>query len=410
VIDEYPNDREAELRVIGFSLTDDSLRAALSADLFWNPDGIRDFRAARDGELPQFDDVAIRYGVSGAARLPLEDGADLHTNQALNELQRLRSLSKRRQIIKEAKQAIVDAQDLQKTIEVSVGSEFFEVDDVLEKIEEEARIRAETGGIKFGFDLIDRITGGCSMGQLITIIATNGTYKTTLMQNMMQNALMVNEVLNSVFFSMEMGADDEGRREILSVCRTGSLKALAWEIHNAPEEWSNTKEKYKSGHLSRMHRIYKAMTLPQIEATISSAKKKYGDGLRLVGIDYMDFIKTPGLRGADRVDLICNGLKQIGKKLGVVILLLVQVDKRSSVTQYEKGEPVQKELTRFDALGGQAISNASDMCIVMWREGEEVVGKVDKSRSPHDPDLVNPYFRLIRDAKNYIIEDLEILH
>jgi len=407
---ELPSDKETELRAIGYCLTMESSLSELSDDLFFHRDSINALKATRMGELPQFDDVAVRYEVSGYARRFIEEGVDLYITQFLEALKRLRSLSKRREMIRDAEKAIVMAMDQSVEVLVASNTDVMSVDEMLQAVEEEAMLRATTGGIRFGYDIIDRITGGCSLGQLITIIATNGTFKTTLLQNMISNALSINEDLQAMFFSFEMSADDEGRREVLSYAKQGSLKALGYEIYNAPDRWQETKRRISGSHLSRLHRVYKPMNLDQIETCIK-VKKKDNPSLRLIGIDYLDFIATPGLSGVQRVDRIANGLKELSKRVGVVTILLTQVDKSASRTQYDPGgKAVQRPLNRFDALGGNSISNASDLCICMWKEGDVVAGKIDKHRSPHDPTLINPAFILQTDAKNFTINDLDYVN
>jgi 5S rRNA maturation endonuclease (ribonuclease M5) len=256
-------------------------------------------------------------------------------------------------------------------------------------------------GLKFGFDLIDEITGGLRGGDLFSIIANPGCFKTTSLMNLTKRAIDTTESGIAIFFSLEMQAEAEFERELqimFNCYRPNDLRQAA-NVNN--QQWQELKTNISQ---SPYHRIYVVdetwLTIDDIKKTIELTEEMSDQKCILAGIDYLDFVSTEAKTKYDAVEMIMTGLKKkIAKSLNIPVIALCQTNRDTREMDSEVG-------TR-SGKGGTAIEATSDFSIGLWRKDDKIIGRFLKHRRFNAVSFgENPYFEMDIEKKFLLINDM----
>lgn len=212
--------------------------------------------------------------------------------------------------------------------------------------------------ITSGFESLDRLTGGFEKSDLIIIAARPSMGKTAFALNMFYRFGRAG--IPTVFFSLEMSADQLGRR-LLSI---GSGVPL-FRINSAnmsPSE--STKLSFASEELSGFDlyledRSY--MTLKSLRFSMKRYVKRFG--VKCVIIDYLHLM-TSSVKSANRTQEISEltmGLKNIAKELGVVVIALSQLSRAVELRE-------DKRPFLADLRDSGTIEQDADMVMFLYRE------------------------------------------
>jgi hypothetical protein len=257
-------------------------------------------------------------------------------------------------------------------------------------------------GIIFGIPAVDDITGGLR-SDVFTLVANPECYKTTLLLNML---LRVAERIEGIalFFSLEMGIESALERElqIARQVKTFELRKLA---HSKDEAWNELRRKCEESTLSRIYTSEEShITIDEIISIIQRTEECHGKRVQIVGIDYLDFVRSKQQHEYDAVRETMNGIKsRIARALRIPVIVLAQTNRMSREDSDEIGMRSGK--------GGTGLESASDFMIGLWRENDGLVGRFTKHRRidsgytgyPH------PYLSFTLDKPNYRLIDVQYL-
>lgn len=264
-------------------------------------------------------------------------------------------------------------------------------------------------GITFGIPLLDNVTGGLFPGQLMGIIAGPGGFKTLTAENLLAKACeSLGEDEIALFFSMEMSVEREFQRRLQietgysrKFLRRGAKDGDSWYGAKVEEVTRRHGKLYVSGRnnlsVSQMVRI--------IKNTQDKAEKK----VRLVAIDYLDYIDPDDKKAFNPIGDIMKALnKKLAKPLGVSAIILVQTN-RTHLSEGGYG------VSLGDGKGGRSIEQELDFYIGLFndKDKKEQRGNFLKHRDfEPDPLLFPsiypfPYFRLKLDKIKLL--DMELI-
>jgi KaiC/GvpD/RAD55 family RecA-like ATPase len=271
----------------------------------------------------------------------------------------------------------------------------------IQRFEKEAKKNLD--GIRFGFDVIDNITGGLRGGDLFSIVANPGCFKTTALMNFLKRAVEKHDNGIAIFFSLEMQIEAEFEREVLMYTNPEKRSSVYHAAAKCSEEWNYTKYNLVNGRYSRIYvSDENDLDLAGIDKVIERTEEATGEKTILIGIDYIDFINTNSKNEYESVKEIMNGCKKyIARKRNVPVIILCQTSRASKDSEEEVGERSGK--------GGTGIESASDFMIGLWKLENTVVGRITKHRRMMHSHVPNPYIRFKINKRNYLIDDVEMI-
>jgi CRISPR/Cas system-associated exonuclease Cas4 (RecB family) len=253
-------------------------------------------------------------------------------------------------------------------------------------------------GLNFGYDVIDEITGGLRGGDLFSVVANPGCFKTTTLMNIMKRAVEKTSSGMVTFFSLEMQIEAEVERELqmYSMFPPYMLRKFAKE---KKEEWKRIRGMVENHNYNRIYVSEESNTdLDGILKIIERTEEVSGEKCILAGIDYLDFVGSKNQKEYDSVKEVMLGIKRIAKIKNIPTIVLAQTNRDNKESDEEVGLRSGK--------GGTAIEATSDFYIGIWRSGERIVGRMSKHRRMVGGEREYPYLSFDIDKKNYLINDI----
>lgn len=229
----------------------------------------------------------------------------------------------------------------------------------------------DTTRFKTGFPLLDASIRGVAPGEVLTIIAYSGTFKTALLQNLLLGGAE-RSGFYSLFCSLEMPVEKLFERE----CQiNGGVSGREVEDHFAGRRVS-------LGVKEGLDRVASEgllvcdqprLTLEKIGRYIELARQKYGR-IGVVGIDYLGLMHGPGKTLFDKTAYLSTETKNLAKELGVPIILLCQINRTGATSG--------GEIEMHHAKGGGDIEAGADFMLGLWRDKQDqLVCKILKNRN-----------------------------
>lgn len=232
-----------------------------------------------------------------------------------------------------------------------------------------------------GLPLLDSVIRGVSPGEVLTIIAYSGTYKTAYLQNL-QSQFANTTRQHQMFFSMEMPVETVFEREIqMATGLTGyDVEQVYKRMDNECQELHNMASD-KGGKF--MLCVEKPrLSLQQIEKYYDVAKAKYGD-IGSIGIDYLGLMGSDAKNTFEKMVELSYGVKDLAKRLMVPVILLGQVHRGYAAS---KGVEIEMDA----AKGGGDIEAGADFMFGLYMVGNDLILKVLKNRKGR----TNVYFKM----------------
>lgn len=221
-----------------------------------------------------------------------------------------------------------------------------------------------------GFGDIDNHIRGVAPGEVLTIIAYSGTFKSALLQNLLHgNAERT--ALHQIFFSLEMPAEKVFEREVQIQC---GISGREVEQEYSGREW-------KDRHLNMIRRgsnrvlvcDKSRLSVPRIAGYVEMARHKFGS-IGGVGIDYLGLMHADGKSLFDKVSALSADIKSMAKELQIPVVMLCQVNRG-----YATSKNVEIEMDA--AKGGGDIEAGADFMLGMWSKDDRVFAKLLKNRN-----------------------------
>lgn len=229
----------------------------------------------------------------------------------------------------------------------------------------------DTARFKTGFPPLDACIRGVAPGEVLTIIANSGTFKTAFLQCLLLGGAERSGFF-SLFCSLEMPVEKLFEREIQM---NGGVSGREVEEHFTGRRGSlGVKEgldRIASDGLLVCDRP--RLTLEKIGRYIELARQKYGR-IGVVGIDYLGLMHGPGKTLFEKTAHLSIETKILAKELSVPIILLCQINRTGATSG--------GEIEMHHAKGGGDIEAGADFMLGLWRDREDqLVCKVLKNRN-----------------------------
>jgi replicative DNA helicase len=227
-----------------------------------------------------------------------------------------------------------------------------------------------------GIHEIDKRIRGVAGGEVLTIIARAGSFKTAMLQNLLKNYID-NSTRAAVFFSIEMPVASVTERyfEILDGCTGAEVETMYAEPCRAEMKQAAEAEFIKD--LKRLFVIPSKISLPDIPKYIGLIESKYKVRIGVIGVDYLGLMDGSGQNEYEVVSRLARGIKSTAKRINLPVIVLSQVSR--------KGGGGESEVTLDMGRGSGAIEEGADFVLGLWQveKTANVIG-ADESRKNFD--------------------------
>jgi replicative DNA helicase len=214
----------------------------------------------------------------------------------------------------------------------------------------------------WGWADLDRISGGLTPGQLVTIGARSSMGKSTFALNAACNIAKTGTP--TLFISLEMG-----RPELEAKILGRSARVAGDEFRDPQKMSESTFEKLVNAAIAQKplplwldDGIFRDAA--DIEAAILKVKNRYGQQPKVIFVDYLQLMSLDGGNEANMVQAISRltrSLKQLAKKLGVAIVILSQLNR--SVESRNDKRPMMSDLR-----DSGSIEQDSNQVLMLYRD------------------------------------------
>ena len=209
-----------------------------------------------------------------------------------------------------------------------------------------------------GIHPIDKHIRGIGGGEVMTILARAGSFKTAMLQNLLLRYVK-NSNLCAVFFSIEMPVASVTERyfEILDGCTGFEVEKMF--IDRGQESVAQASIKQFQKDLENLLIVDVKISLESIPQYIEIIHREMGKKVGLVGIDYLGLMDAPGKDEYQQVSAIAKGMKNMAKAINLPVVLLSQVSR--------KGGDGEVEVTLDMGRGSGTIEEAADVVLGLWQ-------------------------------------------
>jgi len=218
-----------------------------------------------------------------------------------------------------------------------------------------------TGVFKTGIKPIDDSIRGLAKGEVMTIIARSGCFKTAFLQSLLlRYANQANGNL-SVFFSLEMPVASVAERFGQSLLETSGFELETRWRNRVMADWEV--EQHRAG-LRNVIVIPTRPNMRQMERFIPLIERKYKRRVGLIGIDYLGLVDAPGTKEYEKSSYVAVETKIMAKKLKVPVVLLSQLNR--------SGSDGNQRVTMDMARGSGQIEEAADIILGLWKNQNDM--------------------------------------
>lgn len=229
-----------------------------------------------------------------------------------------------------------------------------------------------------GVTEIDKKIRGVAGGEVLTIVARAGSFKTAMLQNLLKNYVQ-NSAWGALFFSLEMPIpsvteryfgilDGHGGKEVEAMF-TPTSDGYSQVVKDAAID------EFKKD-LKNLRVVSKKISLNDIPRYVEIISAEQNLKIGVIGIDYMSLVEGHGTSEYERMSSVAKGLKSIAVMLNLPIVLLSQSNRQ--------GESGQTEVAMSMARGSGAIEEAADFMLGLWQigpnENRQLICKILKNR------------------------------
>ncbi len=208
-----------------------------------------------------------------------------------------------------------------------------------------------------GIDEVDKRIRGVGGGEVLTIIARAGSFKTAILQNMLRN-YVAHSKWGAVFFSIEMPVASVTERffEILDGCTGREVERMFTDTDQSLAEASI---KQFRADLRNLFIVPTKISLEYIPRYIQLIEKQRGVKIGVIGIDYLGLMDCDGFNEYETVSKIARGIKSVAKAVNLPAVMLSQVSR--------KGGDGEIEISLDMGRGSGAIEEGADTVLGLWQ-------------------------------------------
>lgn len=226
------------------------------------------------------------------------------------------------------------------------------IDKVLTTIQKVQAHEIKLVGLPTGFVELDRLTGGMKNGELIILAGRTSMGKSA---TALQVAINTAELGNPVgLFSLEMSDDSIAQRSISGVSDKTNVELMQGQCNM--EDLIISTEKL----INLPVFVDDSSGISLLELRAKSRRLILMHGIKLIIVDYLQLMKGEGQSREQEVAFISRGLKAIAKDLGVPVLALSQLSRKTE-------ERADKRPQLSDLRESGAIEQDADMVMFCYR-------------------------------------------
>lgn len=223
-----------------------------------------------------------------------------------------------------------------------------------------------------GYPLLDDLIRGVAPGEVLTIIAEPGGFKTAWLQNLLLAGAKRTGFYH-LFFSLEMPVEKVFEREAqIASATTGRQVEHSYKQMNDQAKKIQA-EVYRNGSMGLLVCDKPRLDLDKISRYIELARNKHGK-INAIGIDYMGLLAGPGKTLFEKTSHNAPEIKHLAKEHQLPVILLCQINREGAKSKHDI------EIT--DAKGGGDIEASADIMLGFYSDEEDqLVCKVLKNRN-----------------------------
>jgi replicative DNA helicase len=223
---------------------------------------------------------------------------------------------------------------------------------------------------RLGLPEIDHHIRGVAPGEVLTIIAYSGTYKTALLQNLLNRQAAATD-LYQLLFSLEMPAEKIHEREMQMYC---DLSGVEVERRYRNEDVSELEASAVRSGANRVLVVEEGrLNLERMKGYVSMADVKHG-AVGCVGIDYMGLMGATAKTLFEKSSELSFGIKDFAKEMNLPVVVLSQVNRQYAASK-EAG------IETDAAKGGGDIEAGCDFMLGMFTHDDDLIMRILKNRN-----------------------------
>ncbi|WP_082021103.1 replicative DNA helicase [Geobacter anodireducens] len=224
---------------------------------------------------------------------------------------------------------------------------------------------------KTSFPLLDSYIRGVAPGEVLTLAAYSGTFKTAFLQNILLRGAEATGLYH-LFFSLEMPAPKVFERE-LQIQGGATGRDVEYHYRGHRDSASVQAGVDRAGSHGLIVCDKPRLSVEKIARYTEIALQKYGK-LGAVGIDYLGLMQAPGKTLFEKVAHISAEIKNMAKELRVPVILLSQINRAAATAG--------GEIEMHSAKGGGDVEAGADFMLGFWRDkADTLICKVMKNRN-----------------------------
>ena len=213
-----------------------------------------------------------------------------------------------------------------------------------------------------GIGEIDKRIRGVAAGEVLTIIARAGSFKTAMLQNLLKNYVS-NSSWGAVFFSIEMpiASVTERYQEMIQGCSGRDVEGF----YQSKED-DTVVSRMETDFVKELKNLYVVpvkVGISDIAAYIKLIEQEFNVKIGVLGIDYLGLMDGPGANAYETITKLSQDVKTMAKMINLPVLLLAQVSR--------KGGSGYNEIRLDHARDSGAIEEGADFVLGLWQAERE---------------------------------------
>ena len=219
--------------------------------------------------------------------------------------------------------------------------------DAFDRMEELHKNKGALRGLKTGFRDLDKKTAGLQKGDLVIIGARPAMGKTTFAENLAYNAATINGC-GVLFFSMEMATNEIVDRMISDVSGVDNWKIRTGNVTD--EDYGKIGDALEEMDSVPLY-LDDTSSMSILELRNKARRAAHDHDIGLIVIDYLQLLQGTDRYAGQRVQEvteISRGLKQLARELGVPVVALAQLSRKT--TDRDDPRPVLSDLRESGSI------------------------------------------------------------
>ncbi|MFZ4716239.1 MAG: replicative DNA helicase [Chthoniobacterales bacterium] len=255
------------------------------------------------------------------------------------------------------------------------------VNAALDSIEKLYKNKGEVTGVPTGYKVLDTMTSGMHPSEMIVIAARPSMGKTALAMNIAEH-VAVDKNIPVAVFSLEMSAQQLVQRLLCSRARV-NLQNLRNGIMPKGAQQSLIQASAAYGQCKMYIDDTAGLSILELRAKSRRLMDKHKLGL--IVIDYLQLLKSPSKRGQENRQIeiaeISGGIKALAKELGIPIIVLAQLNRKSE--DRGDGKPRISDLRESGS-----IEQDADLVGLLYRSAYYAKDEEDRNEKGGESELI----------------------